>query len=89
MRHVSASVGDGVANLTRRSLAGEVRTAAERSIINSSCPKYRCSNLRLRLEREIDDVNAGPLTEGFYVDLGWRGEEETFGLKNSVVNQYL
>lgn len=36
MRHVSASVGDGVANLTRRSLAGEVRTAAERSIINSS-----------------------------------------------------
>lgn len=50
MWQVSASVGDGVANLTRRRLAGEVRTAAERSTTNSSCPKYRCPNLRLRRE---------------------------------------
>lgn len=80
MWHVSASVGDGVANLTRRSLADEVRTAAERSTTNSSCPKYRCSNLKLRL----DDVSAGPLTEGRF---GGGGGD--FWTENSVVNQYL
>lgn len=84
MRHVSASVGDGVANLTRRSLAGEVRTAAERSTTNSSCPKYRCSNLRLRLETEVDDVSAVPLTKGRF-----GGEGGDFWTENSVVNQYL
>ena len=41
-----------------------------------------CSNLRLRLEREVDDVSAVPLTEGRF-----RGERGDFWTENSVVNQ--
>lgn len=58
-----ASVGGSLANLTRKNLAGETRTAAERSTTNSSCPEYHCSSLRLKLEREIDDSSDGSLTK--------------------------
>lgn len=55
--HFLPSGEEDVANLTRKSLAGETRTASERPTTDWSCPIGNCSNPRLRRERAIGAVS--------------------------------